>query len=210
MAQRVPSPRVRNETISHDDNSGSATGEQENAYERCGRGHAHVLRYGPRSWRHESADGLAPKGRHERIASDETANDLPKMLWPHGVRVHTRSSRWRGELAGEMGRRPTDGEFLAWRPREPARAGTGAGDHVSMRRLRLSGVVRNATIAPAHPAPSLASEFDASYGEMSRRSGDLSAVARSAEVETACRIFSPKLVTHLRLHVRASPGVSRG
>jgi hypothetical protein len=99
-----------------------------------------------------SADGLAPKGRHERIASDDAANDLPKMLWPHGVRVHTRSSCWRGELAGEMGGRPADGEFLAWRPREHARAGTGAGDHVSMRRLRLSRVLRNARIAPAPTA----------------------------------------------------------
>ena len=35
-----------------------------------------------------------------------------------------------------------------------------------------------------HPPP-LAREFIASYGEMSRRSGDLSAVARSAEVEAA-------------------------
>jgi hypothetical protein len=35
-----------------------------------------------------------------------------------------------------------------------------------------------------HPPP-LASEFHASYGEMSRRSGGLSAVARSAEVEAA-------------------------
>ena len=35
-----------------------------------------------------------------------------------------------------------------------------------------------------HPPP-LASEFHASYGAMSRRSGDLSAVARSAEVEAA-------------------------
>ena len=35
-----------------------------------------------------------------------------------------------------------------------------------------------------HPPP-LAREFRASYGEMSRRSGDLSAVARSAEVEAA-------------------------
>ena len=33
-----------------------------------------------------------------------------------------------------------------------------------------------------HP-PSLACEFSASYGEMSRRSGDLSAEARSAEEE---------------------------
>jgi hypothetical protein len=33
--------------------------------------------------------------------------------------------------------------------------------------------------------PPLASEFHTSYGEMSRRSGGLSAVARSAEVEAA-------------------------
>ena len=35
-----------------------------------------------------------------------------------------------------------------------------------------------------HP-PALAFESSASYGEMSRRSGDLSAVAQSAEVEAA-------------------------
>ena len=35
-----------------------------------------------------------------------------------------------------------------------------------------------------HP-PSLAFEFSASYGEMSRRSGDLSVVARSAEMDAA-------------------------
>ena len=63
MAQRVPSRWVRNETISHDDNSGSATrglggSEQENRPRRSRRALAKTS--------HGNANGLAPKGSPER------------------------------------------------------------------------------------------------------------------------------------------------
>ena len=91
--------------------SGARTGDRAGVPgDRLDADERHARRVGRVRHRARRRDGdlrVSPKGPgdDERIACDDAADDLPEMLWPHGVRFHTRSGGWRREPAGEMGRR---------------------------------------------------------------------------------------------------------